>query len=155
MAAVLTKPIRRHMLLTVVDRWLAQCASQEQKPAPILESPVASGQAVPLDLPVAIYEFGESELVRQVVQELIGNVAEKIDQIRQAWLQRDLPSIGRHAHAIKGGAVTIEAQPLATSAAALEAHCKSAHTELVAPGIASLETCFIDFKQFVASIQWP
>ncbi len=176
MDMVLTKPIRRAALLAEVHRWLAasaksqdasQSTPERNEAAPgvpadpaarsydqPVQLPVQAPPEAPIDLDTAAYEFGDRHLVRDVVEEWIGNVSEQIAHIRQAEADGDLPSIQAKSHAIKGGALTVEARPLADTAADLESLCQRAAQEELAPAIGRLVRAFEQLKGFVDTVAW-
>jgi HPt (histidine-containing phosphotransfer) domain-containing protein len=161
MQTVLTKPIRRQVLLDVVDQWLARTAAGTDsvssgataaapgKPAPLLDN-----DPVPLDLETAVYEFGDRQTVQTVVTELLASVAGQVTDIQRALPEADWARIRGIAHAIKGGAATVEARPLAAAAAALENHCRRESPDDVPLHVQRLETALQTLKQHVAAVPW-
>ena len=173
MDMVLTKPIRRAALLAEVHRWLAASAKSQSASQVIPERneaapgvptdrpndqrvqlPVQVPPEAPIDIDTAAYEFGDRHMVRDVVEEWIGSVAEQIAQIRQAEVDGDLPGIQAKSHAIKGGALTVEARPLADTAADLESLCQRSAQEELAPAIGRLVRAFEHLKGFVDTVAW-
>lgn len=160
MDEVMTKPIRRGSLLAGVNRWLCSVAGRSSD-AGVVEAP-NSAEAVteaeddgpPLDLETAIYEFGDREMVYEVVTNLIESVTEQIVEIRQAHEAGDFDSIQKRAHAIKGGAATAEARHLAVTAANLEDLCREGGHASVPPIIDQLVGAFEELKQYTDSVAW-
>ena len=160
MDEVMTKPIRRGSLLAGVNRWLCSVAGRSSD-AGVVEAP-NSAEAVteaeengqPLDLETAIYEFGDREMVHDVVNSLIESVSMQIVEIRQAHEVGDFDSIQKCAHAIKGGAATAEARQLAVTAANLEDLCREGGHESVPPIIDQLVGAFEELKQYTDSVAW-
>jgi HPt (histidine-containing phosphotransfer) domain-containing protein len=75
----------------------------------------------PWDKETAYYEFGDEETARMAIDELIDNAKSFIEEIHSALTGGDVNRIRQRAHAIKGGAATVEAGPLFKAIAELEA----------------------------------
>ncbi|MBI5896302.1 MAG: response regulator, partial [Desulfobacterales bacterium] len=160
MDGVLTKPIRRQPLLDAVALWLHRSRDQRTRLATGMADavpalPRSSGltvEAAPLDWDSALYEFGEPEIVREVVEQLMQSVPGYFDEIRNALHQGDFEEIKRRAHAIKGGAATVEAKPLSAVAAELEEQCKRPVPKEVAAIVERLTAAYETFKQYVDTL---
>jgi signal transduction histidine kinase/HPt (histidine-containing phosphotransfer) domain-containing protein/AmiR/NasT family two-component response regulator len=160
MDAVLTKPIRRQPLLDAVTLWLhrardrrirRESGAAEPTPTPLRPAGLTV-EVAPLDWESALYEFGEPEIVREVVGQLMESIPGYLEEIRNALGHGDFSEIQRRAHAIKGGAATVEAKPLSAVAAELEEQCKQSLPTEVADGVARLAAAFETFKQYVATL---
>jgi signal transduction histidine kinase/CheY-like chemotaxis protein/HPt (histidine-containing phosphotransfer) domain-containing protein len=165
MDAVLNKPIRRAPLQAAVAQWVALSRQRQSAPAaerdataPAKAEPASADPAPaeepPLDYEAALYEFGEADLVKEVVQQLMQNLTGYLDEIGQALDQNDWPTIQRRAHAIKGGAATVEAHPLSAVAAVLERQCKEGATSQVAPTVAQLAAAAGELQRFIKQLAW-
>ena len=160
MDAVLTKPIRRQPLLDAVALWLHRSRDRRSRleagltdPAPALpRGPSLTVAAAPLDWESALYEFGEPEIVREVVEQLMQSIPGYFEVIHNALQQGDFEEIQRRAHAIKGGAATVEAKPLSAVAAELEEQCKQAAPKEVVAIVERLTAAFETFKQYVDTL---
>jgi two-component system, sensor histidine kinase and response regulator len=156
MQAVMTKPIRRDILIATVNRLLAAGRGGAVLHAPSDPSERAASAldwcdddpsrsvppqeiAPPLNMVKAVYEFGDRATVHAVVSRFIDDTAVRVEAIGQAYALRDMERVGSLAHAIKGGAATVEAGPLRETAAALERHCRQ-HTPESAPTLTSTLT---------------
>jgi signal transduction histidine kinase/sensor domain CHASE-containing protein/HPt (histidine-containing phosphotransfer) domain-containing protein/DNA-binding NarL/FixJ family response regulator len=129
---VLLKPIRRETLLTSVARWLgpappaadvavAEPATAEPATAePALAAAPEPSAPAPIDFEAAAREFGGPEIVTAVLTQFLANAEEQLATLRDALEQGERETLRRTAHALKGGAATLEAQPLADRAARLE-----------------------------------
>jgi signal transduction histidine kinase/DNA-binding NarL/FixJ family response regulator len=158
MDAVLTKPIRRQPLLDAVALWLQRARDQRRHkeaglvdPAPQPPSALTV-EAAPLDWESALYEFGEPQIVREVVDQLMQSVPGYLAEIRAALGQGDYEEIKRRSHAIKGGAATVEAKPLSAVAAELEEQCKQPAPREVAAIVERLTAAYETFKQYVNTL---
>ena len=127
MREVLTKPVRRDVLVEAVDRWLAvRCDDGLRAESAGASRPVDTDVgADPLDYAEAENVFGSREAVEELVTHLLEDVAAQIERMRVALSEQDLETLEHIAHAIKGGASSIEAHPLAESARGIEALCKA------------------------------
>ncbi|MFZ1987217.1 MAG: ATP-binding protein [Desulfatitalea sp.] len=160
MEAVLTKPIRRQPLLDAVAYWLNWSKSERKATEPSAPSaalPIDGGQVpasevTPLDWAAALYEFGEPEIVHEVVEQLMQSVPGYLEEIRTAMGQGDFDQIRLRSHAIKGGAATVEAKPLSAAAAELEDLCKQAVPQGVAATVARLTAAYETFQSYVGTL---
>ncbi len=160
MDAVLTKPIRRQPLLEAVTLWLRRAREKRigrevgvvHPAAPVVESPRLTVDVPPLDWEAALYEFGEPEIVQEVVEQLMQSLPAYLDEIRGALGQGNYEQIKRRSHAIKGGAATVEAKPLSAVAAELEEQCKQAVPAEVAETVERLSAAYETFRQFVGTL---
>ncbi|WP_152555027.1 hybrid sensor histidine kinase/response regulator [Desulfonatronum thiodismutans] len=130
----LTKPMRRVELLAMVTKWIGRPRSSEvemeeglvsiqpMKIQPIMTRPETidpSGE--PMDYHRAVEEFeGDAELLEEVLQGFLGNVARQIPVMEETLIAGDLVSLAEQAHAIKGGAANLLAKELAGAARDLE-----------------------------------
>ncbi|MBT8340115.1 MAG: response regulator, partial [Desulfatitalea sp.] len=159
---VMTKPIRREILLQGVRRWLgakpkpAGCAGAEAAGQGKAEGVKKGDGKPPLDLKTAEYEFGDRDMVREIVEELIENVGAYIIDIRRAAARGDQDLMRARAHAIKGGAATMEAHSLSMAAAALEVYCKNGESGGVPEAlIARLTSAYGALKHYVENeVSW-
>ena len=162
MDAVLTKPIRREMLLAAVQDRLKAVRMPGNDPQgegarramPESDAGHTEKQGPPLDLEAAIYEFGDRKLVQQVVDQLILSGTGQIREIRQALALHETNIIRQRAHALKGGAATAEAGPLALAASELEEACATDRPELIPAALDRLSAAFDGLRQYVQGIDW-
>ncbi|MDA8139484.1 MAG: ATP-binding protein, partial [Desulfobacteraceae bacterium] len=166
MDAILNKPIRRAPLLAAVNQWVAWSRQQQSapgvspaaRPDPInANTPDAQSAPLPeppLDYEAALYEFGEADLVKEVVTQLMESLGHYLDDIGQALAAEDWQTVLRRAHAIKGGAATVEAMPLSSVAAEVEQLCKEGVTQQVPGAVARLSASAQQLKQFVSQMTW-
>jgi CheY-like chemotaxis protein/HPt (histidine-containing phosphotransfer) domain-containing protein len=129
---VLTKPIRRGPMLSVVSQWLlgpreegsAQSPdapgvpepAQDQDPPPQEDTPEA-----PMDMQEAVREFGgNAELVTAVVTQFLAQVHEQLPAMREALAKGDSDGLRTEAHKIKGGAANLTARGISRTASHIE-----------------------------------
>ncbi len=164
MDAVLTKPIRRDPLIRAVNKWLVRGKVDTpplQKDDPVCfdefpeEQTPATYPSAPLDMDTLLYEFGDADIVREALGQLLVSVPKYIAEIREAYGIEDYETIRLRAHAIKGGTATLEAGILSASAAALEDLCKRKAFGDLGQAMEAVEGDFEALKEYLDSVQWP
>jgi signal transduction histidine kinase/CheY-like chemotaxis protein/HPt (histidine-containing phosphotransfer) domain-containing protein len=154
MDGYLTKPVRRAQLLDTVDRWIGRPnAGDNDRPSPAEPSatPAPISDRV-MDTETAVDEFGDAETVKLVAKQLIDNVEEQLRTIRESIVRQDRERIRREAHAIKGGAATMEAVALSRAAAHLEQLSPDGSEKSLNAGCSAIEDQFSRFRDFIS--QW-
>ncbi len=156
MDGLLTKPIRRASLIAAVNHWLLRSrpvetvSFQQSQSFPLKTHQIDETEALPLDYEAATYEFGDENLVREVIEELMKSLPNYINEIKAALTDRDYKIIQLRAHAIKGGAGTIEAKPLSIAASDLEMRCKNDELKRIPSAIDQLVNKFEELKNYIA-----
>ena len=151
---VLTKPIRRHALLAGVDKWISVpgkgrkgCSEPPSDPSP--HPTLDSG--VPLDYEVASEEFGDLDTVEEVVDQFLKKVEAQIQDMKISISGQDIDALKRNAHSIKGGAATLEANPLSDVAKMMEDRCKTKDMDALPFALEGLIAEFDRLKAYVAN----
>jgi two-component system sensor histidine kinase/response regulator len=153
MDGYLIKPVHRHQLIKAADDWVGLNRRPVRKSsAPMADLPPLPIDATVMDTATAVEEFGDRETVVMVAQQLIDNVTGQLATLRRALADDDRERIRKEAHAIKGGAATMEAVALSAAAARLEALSQSATTGEIDAGFNEMETQFNRWQAFIA--QW-
>ncbi|MBN1840944.1 MAG: response regulator [Deltaproteobacteria bacterium] len=155
---VLTKPIRRNSLLAVVDRWIAltcQTPDRSGNSFPDENDNTSPKDVMPIDYDVASEEFGDMDILNEVVAQFIEKVETQIQDMREALSEQDIEVLRRNAHAIKGGAATLEAKPLASIAEQIESLCKSNDLKTIPSALDKVLTEFDRLRTYVASCSQP
>ncbi|SMP76903.1 PAS domain S-box-containing protein [Desulfonatronum zhilinae] len=130
----LTKPMRREELLAMVAKWIGTPGSPEVEAKAVLVSvqpkttlpnttqpETADPGGEPMDYQRAVEEFeGDAELLEEVLQGFLDNVARQIPVMEEALVSGDHGSLVEQAHAIKGGAANLLAKELAGAARDME-----------------------------------
>lgn len=132
MNGVITKPVRRRIVLETVDNWLLHSAGELDTPMPpsmaiALQHLEPKSQEKALDFPRLLEQFGGKEsLARSVAQEFARNL--KREQAEMASLCRasEFEELRRRAHRVKGGAASISATAVAGIAEQLESAARNA-----------------------------
>jgi two-component system, sensor histidine kinase and response regulator len=132
----ITKPIKRQALLNTVTKW----AGNGHTPvAEVGGAPTSGGGApskappLPMDLQTAVEEFGDRPLVLEVANELLSNGQRQLKIMEEALKNGDLDRLRKEAHAVKGGAWTIEARPLGDLAETIEHHSRERESDPIGP----------------------
>ena len=73
----------------------------------------------------------------------------QIQDMREALTEKDMESLRREAHDIKGGAGTLEAKPLAEVAEQMESLCKSNDLKAIPSALENVVTEFDRLKSYV------
>ena len=133
---VLLKPFRHEMLLETVTRWLkAKPQPGETQPlAAPAPAPAEAAAEEPLRMAVAAEEFGGEDVVLKVADQFMINLAGQLELMSRAIDAGDYEALQREAHALKGGAGTLEATPLAKAVRLFE---QAAKEQAPADGLAA------------------
>lgn len=156
MDGFISKPIRREDLLRAVVKWVAapdDGPHAVDPPPPLPGDQETLADIPPMDLKTAIDEFGDKEVLMQVVEQLLSNVEGQLDIMDRALVSDDLQRLQRESHAIKGGAGTIEARPLSALAAQLEVNSRDNNRAAVEPLLNDFRREFDRLKSFVKAHQ--
>ena len=120
----LTKPVRRNQLIETADKWIKANDDDIRQGTQTENRESISATETPdakiMDTVTAVDEFGDAETVIVIAHQLIENIDDQLTIIRKSMDQRDRERIRKEAHAIKGGAATLEAAALSEAAALLE-----------------------------------
>lgn len=150
----LIKPLRRNKLLGTIEHWLKQKPVVSQDHAPSLPSADshATSTGPPMDWERALDEFmGRKEVLTKVLDSFQETVGNQIKIIGQALVVKDAETVRKEAHAIKGGAANLAAQPLAAAALALEMTGKSGALDNGMHRLAALENELMRLRRHLVS----
>ena len=153
MDGYLIKPVHRHQLIKTVNNWIGLKGRPEHhrsSPAPVVPARTAEGTV--MDIATAVDEFGDADTVKVVAGQLIENVDRQLQTIRDSIAKGDREHIRREAHAIKGGAATMEAAALSEAASHLEKLSPDGPLADLDAGFGDLQAQFYRFREFVS--QW-
>jgi two-component system sensor histidine kinase/response regulator len=157
----MTKPLRRAQLLAKVRHWLS-CSGPgalvetthplDNLTAVQIEASADQAYAQPIDMQKALEEFlGEQEILDNVLRSFQSKVQEQIHLIEHALKTNDAETVRKEAHAIKGGAANLTAQPLADIALSLENIGKSGCLDNGAARLLDLENELNRLDSFCAN----
>lgn len=126
---VITKPIRRAALLAAIAGWRDReysGPSESTTEATLAVPGEISTSLPPIDIETALFEFGGAETFNRLLSDFIATATRQVTDLRGAVAQRERTILRSIAHALKGGAGTLEAVPLADAAAALDSAAATA-----------------------------
>jgi two-component system, sensor histidine kinase and response regulator len=132
----ITKPIKRKSLLNAVRQWVGN--GQRGKigcgvPAVPEAAPRPESALPPMDLQTAVEEFEDRPLVLEVAHELVSHARQQHQTMQAALKNQDYERLRKEAHAVKGGAWTIEARPLGDLAETIEHLCRDMDIDPIGP----------------------
>ncbi|WP_319407084.1 response regulator [uncultured Desulfosarcina sp.] len=156
MDGYLIKPVHRHQLIKTADHWISlRKDSSRSQPMGNPVPPTVAGENDDvriMDVATAVEEFGDAETVKTVADQLIELVAGQLEVIRKFISTENREGIRKEAHAIKGGAATMEAAALSAAAARLEARARDAEMVDIRADFDELKKQYYYFREFIA--QW-
>ncbi len=156
MDGYLIKPVHRHQLIKTADNWIGlRGGSPKSLPASKPASAtvdLAYGDDRIMDTAIAVEEFGDVETVKTVANQLIEQVVGQLHVIRESIVDENRERIRKKAHAIKGGAATMEAAPLSAAAACLENRVSDGTMADILADYSEVTKQFYRFREFVS--QW-
>jgi signal transduction histidine kinase/CheY-like chemotaxis protein/HPt (histidine-containing phosphotransfer) domain-containing protein len=155
MDGYLAKPIRRKQLIRAVDRWIGsrnnhQAPAMPKNPEENAGPAAGGGNGTIMDIATALEEFGDAKTVKTIARQLIENAAGQLERIQAAIENEDREALRKEAHAIKGGAATMEAPALSEAAFCLERLSTDGRVEELAAGFENLKNHFFRFRDFVS-----
>jgi CheY-like chemotaxis protein len=150
MDGYLIKPVPRLQLIKTADHWI-DLKSGHSSSSARTRMPT-TGDADVMDTVTAVEEFGDATTVKTIAGRLIENIDRQMGTIRESIAEEDRQRVRREAHAIKGGAATMEAAALSAAAARLEKHSAHGSTAKLNAAAGDLEDQFRRFKAFIS--QW-
>jgi signal transduction histidine kinase/DNA-binding response OmpR family regulator len=155
---VVTKPIRRDALVAAVGRWVGQRPATavvlERHPA-APQSPEGPLATAPIDLESAVREFGGREVFERVLTRFLAQVGGQLAGLRVALAQREREALRRRSHALKGGAATLEAHPLAEAAGRLEAASAGADLQMLQTFVEAIVLEVRRLTEYVQASSYP
>ncbi|MFC1867640.1 response regulator, partial [Thermodesulfobacteriota bacterium] len=159
----ISKPLKRSNLLALVEKWITSTAQgkrikdQRTKEAIDLQPSIInrkSKDCAPLNFEGAVKEFeGDKEFLIEILGDFFGEVMSQTETIRQAISDDDSEVIRREAHAIKGGAANLRAEPLSLIAYELEKIGKSGFSAGGIEILERLEKEFHRLEEYTKGIQ--
>jgi len=153
---VITKPIRRNLLISTIDMWLG-----------VMDSKVGEGlkgqyfdrktcqdpnSHNPINYRIALEEFEDEAVLSRVLNQFLMTVEKQIAVMEKALKKGQTDAIQKEAHAIKGGASTLEALPLTKTAKALEDVCKKNDPEKIGDLLNQLRHEFKRLKEYTSDV---
>jgi signal transduction histidine kinase/DNA-binding NarL/FixJ family response regulator len=142
------KPVRRKTLISTVHRWLSMDHSEPNASPTEASMPVVANSVLPLDYAQATPEFGDIQTLECIAEGFLANLAADLPRMRDALAQGNIATLRARCHAIKGGAATLMASPVAERARTLE-ELSETDTERLAAGLAELAEEYERLKEYI------
>jgi HPt (histidine-containing phosphotransfer) domain-containing protein len=114
-----------------------------------------NGSDKPMDFITAVQEFGDEQIVFQVAGQLVENAWQQLGVMRRALEKDDVRRLQREAHAIKGGAWTIEARPIGNLAERIEHLCRDNAWQQIGPLMEQFENELVRLGAFINKREIP
>ncbi len=167
MSEVLTKPVRKALLIDIVNRWAGPArppAEENGKPdAPAAATPLPpaaarapeketspSAAGAPIDFPRVTEEFGgKKDVVTRVLKNFLASCEKLLPAMEGALNEGDLESVRKEAHKMKGGAANLTADRMAEQAGRTEKAAASGDAAEAARAMADLGVAFRELAHFV------
>ena len=156
----ISKPLRRKMLLAIVDKWIMtrgelgkNRTGEGDEPLPPADPPESAPSEElalkPMDYQRALLEFeGDQHFLSEVVKGFIENATHQVIIIREAIEKKNADTVAREAHAIKGGAANLTAMALSEAAHVLEKTGKTGDLSEARSLLESLDKELTDLIRF-------
>jgi CheY-like chemotaxis protein/HPt (histidine-containing phosphotransfer) domain-containing protein len=140
MNGFLTKPFRENDLLSMLEQWLGSGMTDEKEGEP--------GDGGIFNYQRALETFmNKQDVLKDVIQKFIRKTADQLGEIKQKTKAGDLDGAKITAHGIKGGALNLEARPLAQAAYGVEtAALRGEGTEILNNLLPELTGKFEEFQ---------
>jgi two-component system, sensor histidine kinase and response regulator len=121
----IAKPVRKKDLMAIITKWTASKQEFSCGEAEGTGKEESAGQIITEDAPMnfqtALDEYeGDSQFLREILEEFLGNVRNQIGTIRTAMSKGDAKVVREEAHSIMGGAAILQANYLSGIALKLE-----------------------------------
>ncbi|MBF9017037.1 MULTISPECIES: response regulator [unclassified Oceanispirochaeta] len=147
---VLTKPLRKKELLEAMTFWYSRTESavpDEESDEPESNSHESeTDNTIPFDYKGFLNEMdGDREAVNEIILGFMDNLELQTEIIEKAIEERDLILIHREAHSIKGGALNLGANDLASWSLALEKAAMEKYSDIIPHLFVKLKQCISDF----------
>jgi HPt (histidine-containing phosphotransfer) domain-containing protein len=152
----IAKPIRRDRLLKAMAKWVRNRDAEVFGSTEISMAEKESDAYLsdsPMDFATAVEEFGDVQIVLQVAGQLLDNARQQVGVMRSALHEDDAGCLQREAHAIKGGAWTIEARPLGDLAEKIEHLSRDNDLRQIKPLMEQFETELVRLQDFLSKNQ--
>lgn len=147
-----TKPIRRTELLSIVEKWIQpHNMNRAQNTEIIDEFPLEQAPVKAIDYQAALAEFdGDEDFFASVLEGFFQHSTTQLAAITAALNNQNSEIIRKEAHAIKGGAGNLMANPLAKAAKQLEEEAAANQIEKLAK---TFDTLCIEFQRLQNELQ--
>ncbi len=136
----MSKPLKKETLISMIYKWI------DIKQSSLNDD---NHENMPFDQNQLFNEFdNDKEFLQKVVQDFFTIVEKQIPKIKKALSEEDFETIGKEAHAIKGGAANLTADNLAKAASDLEAAASMSDIKKTSQLVAMISTEFNRLQDF-------
>jgi CheY-like chemotaxis protein/HPt (histidine-containing phosphotransfer) domain-containing protein len=139
---VLTKPIHKVNLFSMVEKWAQETGKAEKSPDGKIARPrrEEKERSPAMDLAAALGELdNDREALRRIMESFLESAETRIFAIKGALADKNAEVVFNQAHTVKGEAASIFAQGLSRAAYELEKIGRSGDLDNAAPALAKLE----------------
>jgi CheY-like chemotaxis protein/HPt (histidine-containing phosphotransfer) domain-containing protein len=137
----LTKPLRDHELVRMLERWSGGTERAEKEKPATKENMIFEAQLLPTNL-------DSTSMAREVVGEFLQDFQNRLEAMKRYRHNQDVDGFNREAHSIKGAAATIGAWELSDEAGQFQNQAAQF------PECNRLEIAFARLKTTLAEVSW-
>ncbi|MEP7134992.1 MAG: PAS domain S-box protein [Chloroflexota bacterium] len=124
-----------------------------KKAVPVIQPKVNSLEQSPVDIQAVVERFdNDSVFVMSVINDFKNNLPERMQEIHHALQARDMNSLSRQAHNLKGISLNINAGPMAQTALEIETTALREDTEGASIFVTQLDLEVDRFEKYLATI---
>jgi Amt family ammonium transporter len=135
----LGKPIQAAELIELIERLLIGNVGPEATRRPRCEARPDENDTTPINADVLLERcLGDVEFATSLLDEMRTTWLDRVDEIARHAANRDTAAAAEAAHALKGAAGTLAAEPLQALTGAIEAAGKSGDADLLASAVDAL-----------------
>ena len=164
----ISKPIDLQSVVQVLRRWLPQEApvgeAEEQEEIPEVEveapaegrlAPEESGPAKVLDIEAALWVTGgKLRMLERIATVFLKHMPDRIQELRRAVENADIPEITRLAHSIKGATASLGGKRLENAALRLEMYTRNGDTQDIPKLFNTVREELRDLEEALQTFDW-
>lgn len=148
MNKVITKPLRKKELLKEVSQWMNPSENTTENQ----ELSTTPKDTPPVDIEKILAEFGTLDIFKETAYLFVNKGAEQLKRIEKGWHEGDINLLKEEIHALKGGALTLDAIEVSNQAKLLENLCLEHYCTDNTTVLLKLIEEFNRFSTFVESL---
>jgi PAS domain S-box-containing protein len=147
MSDYISKPVDPKRLANVVEKWLARKVHGAPEEAPVASmtssnAPPSKAADVSMDFNRELFltrMMGDEGFAREIAAQFLAELPSLLDKLKEGIAQKDLESVWKQAHKMKGSAANVGGEALREIALELEKAGKARDMATVVRGISELE----------------
>ena len=145
----MTKPLQLHQLKQMLEKWLPETLQEqaEVKPRQVTES--SNEYALDPAVLAGLLGTEDSGMLTEFFHEFLHTSAPTVQQIRDAFEQKNLGELADQAHKLKSSARAVGANMLADCCLALELAGKEANTQAVSQQMKIFYTLYTQVEEWI------